>query len=139
MLISRFTTLFLIPIAFAISLNFYTQNPFLPINLLSSIKGALFGYFILFLVNKIFYILTRKNGMGQGDLDLLALIGAFTGITGAWISLTIGAFTGSLAGLILIYTKGNQLGSKIPFGPFLSIGAITFILFQNELLKIIFC
>lgn len=138
MQISRFTTLFLIPLAFAFSLTYYSNYPLLPLNISDVLKGALFGYFILFFTNKIFFYLTKKQGMGQGDLDLLALIGAFTGVTGAWISLMIGSIVGSLAGITMMHYKGCKLGSQIPFGPFLAFGAISYILFQNQLLQVLF-
>lgn len=137
MLISRFTTLFLIPIPLVLSLKFYTNTPMLPISIYSSIKGILFGYGILFTINKVFFLITKKNGMGQGDLDLMALIGAFTGIIGAWLSLMIASIIGTVSGLALMGTKGNKLNTKIPFGPFLAIGAIIYIFFHNQILNVI--
>lgn len=138
MLISRFTTLFLIPIAFIFSLTYFGHDPLLPINISDSIRGALFGFFILYLTNQIFLLLTKKDGMGQGDIDLLAMIGAFTGITGAWISLMIGSITGSFIGITMIYAGSYKLNTKVPFGPFLAFGAIVYTLFQNQLLRFIF-
>lgn len=139
MLISRFVTLFLIPVAFIFSLTYFGHEPLLAVTISESIKGAVFGYLLLFLINKIFFFLTKKNGIGEGDMELLATIGAFTGIIGAWISLMLGSIMGSVIGVLLIYNKQNsQFGTKIPFGPFLAISAIIYVLFQNQLLTILF-
>ena len=138
MLISRFATLFLIPIACALSLIRIKNHFLLPITTLAVLQGALFGYFILYLTNKLFWLFTKKQGMGEGDMELLAMIGAFTGPVGAWVSLMLGAILGSFIGVILIYKNSHHAGSKIPFGPFLAASAILYILFQNQILNFLF-
>lgn len=127
MLISRYVTLYLIPIAYTAAL--YHR---LPISLLNAIIGSLCGYFLLWFTKKIFYIISGKDGLGQGDLELLAFIGAFTGPFGCWITLTIGSCIGTIFSLILM-TIYKQKIIKIAFGPYLSIGAIIFVLFQNQI------
>jgi len=138
MLISRFTTLFLIPIALVFSLTYFKNSQLLPITILESILGTVFGYLILYLVNKIFFLVTKKEGMGQGDMDLLATIGAFTGIMGAWISLMVGSITGSIVGIIMLYFGNSKMNTKIPFGPFLALGAIIYTIFQTQILTFLF-
>ncbi|MFC1842981.1 prepilin peptidase [Candidatus Dependentiae bacterium] len=128
MLISRFATIFLIPLGFLFSFL-----GLLPINLLSSLLGALLGYGFLFGVSKIFKYLTGKQGIGQGDLELLAFIGSFLGIIGCWISLFLGSIIGSLFGIIYIAITKKSKAVKMPFGHFLSIGAILFVLFGKYL------
>lgn len=138
MLISRFTTIFLIPVAWILSLLHWGSYFLLPISIVSSIKGALFGYLILYLTNKFFWLFTKKQGMGEGDIELLAMIGSFIGVTGAWVTLMLGSILGSLVGIVLIYCTTHQSDSKIPFGPFLAISAIIYILCQNQILKFLF-
>lgn len=128
MLISRFVTLFLIPVGIALSFL-----GLLPLTPMASIGGALFGYFILWSTGKIFKKLTHKEGIGQGDLELLAFIGSFTGIIGCWLTLLIGSVTGSIIGLTYLVATGQKTSAKIPFGPFLALGAIIFVLFGQEL------
>ena len=131
MLISRLVTIFLIPLG----LGFSMIN-LLPISIVDSMLGALVGYSFLFSISFLFHLFTGKKGMGQGDLDLLAFIGSFTGIIGCWISLLIGSIVGSFIGLgyLLLYRPQEQV--KIPFGPFLVAGAVSFVLFQESLLRL---
>ena len=136
LLICRYATLFLIPVAFIASAFHY-----LPISLCSSILGTVVGYSVLWFIATLFYRLTGKKGMGEGDLELLAYIGSFTGPWGVWASLGIGSLTGSIIGIVLlIITKERML--KLPFGAFLALGALVYILFASyfstPLSKIIF-
>ena len=69
--------------------------------------------------------------MGEGDFDLLALIGAFTGIKGVFISLFMGSIIGSIIGIILIMFKKSTHTTRFPFGPFLTIGTCIYIFFPR--------
>ena len=134
MLISRFVTLFLIPAALVFSILNW-----LPLTLIQVMSGATFGYLLLFIIDKLFYLITKKTGIGQGDIELLALIGAFTGITGCWIGILLGSISGSIIGILLILINKLNSSNKIPFGPFLSIGAILYVfLSQTQILSLIF-
>ena len=125
MLISRYTTIALIPVAFILS-----SLDLLPINLTASILGSLFGYSVLWVISYIFYKLRHVQGMGEGDLDLLATIGAFTGFTGAWISLLLGSIAGAVYSIYLVIRYKVPLQTtKIPFGPWLCAGALIFMLY----------
>jgi len=126
MLISRFVTLFLIPFGFLL-----TIFNLLPINLTESVIGTITGYLFLLIISTLFEKITGKTGIGQGDLDLLAFIGAFTGIAGCWASLTIGSIFGSLFGIIYLFLLNYPRDTKIPFGPFLAFGAISFVLLHD--------
>ena len=92
------------------------------------------GYGFLFGIAQLFYWLTGKHGMGEGDFELLAMIGSFAGMFGVWMSLTIGSITGSFLSIayILITKKGPN--TKIPFGPFLALGAIVTVLYNQMIL-----
>ncbi len=127
MLIARSMTLGLVPVALALS-----AFGLLSLSLLESIGGALFGYGILWSIAQLFYLLRKQEGMGEGDFDLLSMIGAFTGIFGSWITLLIGAFLGTLAG-ILILAQGADRSTKIAFGPWLALGGIIYTFIQEWL------
>jgi len=134
MLISRFATLYCAPIGFVASIFAY-----LPITPLESITGAFSGYFFLYAINALFKKVRHKNGMGEGDFELLFLIGAFTGIIGCWTTLTIGSALGSLYGIIhLLYCSytnhgATPLQTKIPFGPFLAAGVLIHIFYGEQI------
>ena len=132
MLISRYLTWGLIPVAFFLSLF-----NMLPITTSESLLGALFGYTLLWLIARAFYYFRNIEGMGDGDIDLLAIIGAFTGVTGAWVSLLLGSFFGVLASALQILLKGRFL-RKIAFGPWLAAGAIVYIFFNKQIIALIF-
>lgn len=125
MLISRYVTIFAIPLVWLLS-----YLDFLPITLTESIIGSLFGYSFLYAIAKIFTWFTGKEGMGQGDFELLAFIGAFIGPLGCWITLLIGSTCGSLLGLTYLAIYKPSASVRIPFGPFLALGAILYTLLQ---------
>ena len=130
MLVSRFVTLFLVP-----SGILFAYLGFIPLSTTGSIAGATFGYLLLRGVALIFYHMTKKEGLGLGDVELLAFIGSYTGILGCWLALLIGSITGSVAGITHMISTGSN---KIPFGPFLALGAITYVLLQPTLLRFFF-
>jgi len=131
LLISRIVTLFLVPAG--ILFSFLKLLPITPLN---SISGALLGYFFLYFFSKLFQKITQREGIGSGDFDLLAFIGSFTGITGCWMSLLIGSVLGSLFGIIQIILGKASRTTKIPFGPFLAIGALIFVLLQGSIIRL---
>jgi leader peptidase (prepilin peptidase)/N-methyltransferase len=141
MLISQHATLHTAPLAFLLS-----WCGMLSISLLSSITGAIFGYASLYIFNAVFKYFRGYNGMGEGDFDLLFLIGAFTGIIGCWATITIGSMIGSIVGIINIaYLRLSttntdaSLTTKIPFGPFLALGAILYVMLQKQLCFLFLC
>ena len=130
MLISRFVTLFLVPIGFLLS-----WLHVIPLSFQESILGAFSGFIFLFLIAKLFTFFTGKHGMGQGDIDLIAFIGSFIGISGCWVTLFIGSFMGSIVGIIYIITAKPGPSAKIPFGPFLALGAMSYVLLQKPIIE----
>lgn|GEM_PF-211720 len=109
----------------------------IPISLLSSITGACFGYGILWIVAKTFTYLTGKDGIGVGDMELLALIGSFTGPSGVWISLMLASIIGTLCGGIYLAVTGQGKTTKLPFGPFLVLGTVGYVLFASSFLNVL--
>jgi leader peptidase (prepilin peptidase)/N-methyltransferase len=128
MLISQFTSIYLAPLGILLSL-FHL----LPINPTMSICGALMGYLGLYAVAKMFAAYAGKEGLGQGDIELMACIGAFTGPWGCWTSLFIGSIAGSAFGIIFMLITKKTASVKIPFGPFLALGAMIHVLFYTSI------
>jgi leader peptidase (prepilin peptidase)/N-methyltransferase len=100
----------------------------------NSLIGIVAGGGSLLIVAYGYQLLTKKEGMGGGDIKLLAMMGAFLG----WRSIPFIIFTSSLLGsvvgisLMLARKKDSQL--PIPFGPFLALGALLFIFFGRQLI-----
>lgn len=129
MLISRFVSLYLVPVG----IIFAAANV-LPLHPIESIIAAFFGYALFWSANKLFFMLKGHDGLGQGDLELIACIGAFTGILGCWFSLLLGSIAGTIVGCMYILWHKKSV-KILPFGPFLAFGASTFVLYQAEILK----
>ncbi|OGB86118.1 hypothetical protein A3J41_02995 [candidate division TM6 bacterium RIFCSPHIGHO2_12_FULL_38_8] len=129
MLISRFVTLYLIPIAI-----FLAYTNFLPISWLESALTAIVSYLLFWMINKIFYFAKGYDGLGQGDFELIAMISAFTGMLGCWFTILCASLTGMM--ISVSYMLCAQKFIRIlPFGPFLAFGAATFVLYQSEILE----
>ena len=101
----------------------------------SSALGILVGGGSFYLIALVYFLLTRRDGMGGGDIKLLAMIGAFLG----WQSLPFVVFSISLLGSIvgigamIKQRKGGK--TVIPYGPFLAIGSLLYIFFQAEIMR----
>lgn len=93
-------------------------------NLPDAVLSAASAYLILWLLIQIFYLMTGKIGMGNGDFKLFAALGAWFGWTKLPFILLSSSFTGAVVGII--YLKINQKSSKtpIPFGPFLCLSGL---------------
>jgi len=88
-----------------------------------SLIGILIGGGFLWAVAAGYYALTQREGMGGGDIKLLAMVGAFVGWQGVLLTLLLGSVTGTIAGVIVIISSGGDTKAPIPFGPFLAFGA----------------
>ena len=110
---------------------------FLPeMTIKKAILGILIGGGSLYAVALFYYLLRKHEGMGGGDIKLLAMIGAATGIKGVIFTIFMGSLLGTLFGILLmLYTKVADTKLKIPFGPFLSAGAVLYIFYGNQLIK----
>ncbi len=102
-------------------------------NFIDSLIGGFFGYVIIWLVIFIYKKFRNKEGMGLGDAKLVSVIGFWFG----WISIPFVIFFSSAIALIkvipdLIKNK-KDLSSEIPFGPYLIIGCLTFLILNSQI------
>jgi leader peptidase (prepilin peptidase)/N-methyltransferase len=100
----------------------------------SSLVGLLVGGGSLLLVACTYSFITHKEGMGGGDIKLLGMIGAFLGWKGVIFTIFAASLTGTLVGLIVMLQEGKNLKFAIPFGPFLSIGAMSYVFFGEKVI-----
>jgi len=75
-----------------------------------------------------------REAMGRGDLKFLAAIGAFLGWRAVLFSLFAGSLLGSIVGLITLVVGKPVWSAKLPFGPYLALGAVTWMFFGNTFL-----
>jgi leader peptidase (prepilin peptidase)/N-methyltransferase len=101
------------------------------INFLDLVLGILLGGGILYLIAFLYFFFTKKEGMGGGDIKLLAMIGAFIGYKGVFFTIFFSSVLGTIIGIILIIIKGRNMKYALPFGPFLSLGALIYIYFGD--------
>ncbi|MBN1881406.1 MAG: prepilin peptidase [Deltaproteobacteria bacterium] len=99
-----------------------------------SALGILVGGGFLALTALGYYLWTKEEGMGMGDVKLLAMIGAFLGIGGVFFTILLGSIVGSICGIFMHMRHSGDEKMKIPFGPFLSLGAVCFIFFGRTLM-----
>ncbi|MCK4789516.1 MAG: prepilin peptidase [Desulfobacteraceae bacterium] len=98
-----------------------------------SLMGIFLGGGILLLVASAYYYLTKKEGMGGGDVKLLAMIGAFLGWKGAVFTIFVGSAVGTVLGIaVALRTQGGRK-TVVPFGPFLSLGALLYLFHGPEI------
>ena len=105
------------------------------ITFLNSLIGILLGGGSLFLVATFYQWLFKKEGMGGGDVKLLAMIGAFLGWKAVFLTIFLSSLIGSIAGMMIMILKGKDFKYAIPFGPFLSLGAVIALFYQNEIIS----
>lgn len=108
-------------------------NPLL--NFETSLLSALSGIGLLFLINELYYQVSKRDGLGMGDFKLMGGIGAFLGYKSFYWILIIASLTGIFAflGIYIRYkikgiSKELNLKTEIPFGPFLSLASIIYLL-----------
>ena len=117
-----------IPICFAASFALPT------ITYKEALLGILIGGGSLFLVAWIYSLITKKEGMGGGDIKLLAMMGAIVGWQGVLFTIFVASLVGTLAGLAVMLQSRKGMKLAVPFGPFLSIGSITYAFFGTPLI-----
>jgi len=83
----------------------------------------------------LFWIIARvyPQGMGLGDVKLVAAMGAFLGFPSIFLAVFIGSFVGAFVGIFLLFAGRKRFGQQIPFGPYLALGAILTLLWGTQI------
>lgn len=102
---------------------------FLPVTMWDSLFGFAAGFGLFFVI-----AVAVPGGMGGGDIKLMGMVGAFLGLKGALITIFLGSCIGAVVGVagILFFGKGRK--SKLPFGPYLVVGALLAVFWQQEII-----
>lgn len=105
---------------------------------LSSILGILAGGGFLLATAWIYEKITGVEGMGGGDIKLLAMIGAFLGWPSVPLTLFFASLVGSIVGIALMLATGAGRRLALPFAPFLCSGAVVYLFFGDVLIRFYF-
>ncbi len=100
---------------------------------LSAVLGAALGAGGLWLVAFLYEKVAGQEGMGLGDVKMLGMIGAFLGPAGVVVTVLLGSLAGSAVGLALIAARRGSMKMALPFGVFLSLGAVAALFFGEPL------
>jgi len=117
-------------IAIGLLISFLSSN----LSFLDSLIGTVAGGGSLLLVAGGYYLFTKKEGMGLGDVKLLAMMGAFLGWRSILFIIVVGSFSGALVGITVMLIQKKDRRYAIPFGPFLSLGALSYLLYGQEII-----
>ncbi len=106
------------------------------LSLIEAAIGAAISSGSILLVAKLYETLRHREGMGLGDVKMIAMVGAFLGLQGALITLILGSLAGGLGGLLFILaTRKNASTYQLPFGAFLGAAALGVAVFGDSLIR----
>lgn len=105
----------------------------IPVDVRSSLLGAMAGYLSLWSVFQLFRLATGKEGMGYGDFKLLAALGAWLGWQLLLPTVLVAAAVGAVVGIVVLTVQGKSRATPIPFGPFLAAAGWLMLMFGREL------
>lgn len=115
---------------FAMAAIFFLKLPYL-----ESLAGILIGGGVLYLVGFGYELIKKREGMGGGDIKLFAMIGGFLGWKSLVFILLVSSFLGAIIGISVIIYKKGDMKYAIPFGPFLSIAAISYLFWGDNFMR----
>lgn len=101
----------------------------------ASLIGFLAGGGFFYLVAVLGRAAFKKDAMGGGDIKMMAMVGGLLGWKGVFLTTFMGSLFGSIIGVSLILLKGREWGSKIPFGPYLALGALLSLFCGQEIIR----
>ncbi len=89
----------------------------------ASLLGILLGGGILYAIAEVYFRVRHEEGLGMGDVKMLAMVGAFLGWKLTIVTLMMASFSGSLIGIVMIIMRRGDMKYALPFGTFLALGA----------------
>lgn len=99
------------------------ENPQAILPVIGAVLGALIGGGMLLCAGQAFKWIRKKQGLGMGDVKMMAMVGAFLGWRLAILTIFAGSFLGSFVGIFLILIRKADFQSRLPFGTFLGIAS----------------
>jgi leader peptidase (prepilin peptidase)/N-methyltransferase len=98
----------------------------------AALLGALLGGGVLYAIAAAYYLLRKEEGMGMGDVKMLAMVGAFLGWRAVLLTLVLSSFAGAVIGVVMMGLQKGSMRYALPFGTFLAVGALLAMLFGEQ-------
>jgi len=105
---------------------------------LESLIGILVGGGILYVIAVGYEWIAKREGMGGGDIKLLAMLGAFFGWKSLLFIVLCSSLTGAIVGVTLMVIQRQDMKYAVPFGPFLALGAVAYFFLGDAFLQYLF-
>lgn len=94
---------------------------------IDSLIGMLAGGGFFYLIGEIYYYITKREGLGGGDVKLMAMSGALLGWESVAPTIFVGSLLGAIFGILTIAVRGGTRHLEIPFGPWLALGLVIYL------------
>ena len=99
--------------------------------------GLLAGAGFLYTISWFYLRIRKRDGLGLGDVKLLAMTGILFGPEAALYTIFLGSLFGSFLGIVLVILGGRSFSQHLPFGPYLAVGTVLYIFSGNTILELI--
>ena len=106
-----------------------------PVGVGNAVLGLLLGGGLFLLMAVLSVVILKREGMGGGDIKLIAMIGAFLGWHAVLVTIFLGAVLGAFVGIALMLLRRKGRKDPVPFGPFLAIGAVLTMVWGDTILS----
>ena len=121
-----------------IPLFFLAAVFFMDVKVMEALLGILNGGGCLFAIAFLYELITKREGMGGGDIKLLAMMGAFLGWKSLFFILFASSLLGAVVGISTMIAKGKDMKYAVPFGPFLSAAAVAYLFVGVDVMEYFF-
>lgn len=122
------------PVGFFLTLTGKVWAPW-TLSLAESALAALVVGGFLFLLGEAYYRLRHREGLGFGDVKMMAMVGAFWGLGDSILTLIIGSIIGSAVGIVIVIVGGKKWTYELPFGSYLGAAALVVMLWRHDMLS----
>ena len=98
--------------------------------------GAVAGAGLFWVLQQFYRLWRKEEGLGTGDVKLMAMIGAVTGLAGLPLTILVSALTGAVGSILYMVRPGKGgIRGRVPYGPFLSLGCMLHLLYGREIMR----
>ncbi|BDQ35078.1 prepilin peptidase [Pseudodesulfovibrio portus] len=98
--------------------------------------GAVLGAGLFWLLQQLYRLWRKEEGLGTGDVKLMAMIGAMVGLHGLPLTILVSAVTGAGGAVYYMIRPGEGgIRGRVPYGPFLSLGCMLYLLYGREIMR----